>query len=453
MRRAVLKHLGFGLAVCAAPLVLGMVASPAHAVVPPAGFVVENAFPSATFIQPVQIVFMPDDRKLVVQQGGIVWVMTAAGVQLPTPFIDLSTKVLDLEGLGLLGVALDPDFTTNRWVYFAYTVDPDSEATDFFKEAYGRIERYQVDATDANVIDLSTRQVLIGIDWPSGIPCPDIYHTIGALRFGPDKSLLASSGEAAHFAFTDAGGQDPDQFLPGRADPSQDIGAFRSLSLNSLGGKILRLDKETGQGLPSNPYWDGNPVSPRSRVWVYGVRNPYRFVVRPGTGNTDPSAGDPGVLYIGDTGWNTYESIRVARVGGVNMGWPCREGPLSQPLYEAVTSTAYPDDNVLCSASPNPENPTAATTPLLWWHHMDGSLSYPLGWTGRSTTGGTFHQGSSYPAPFAGAYFCSDFTDGWIRYVQVNGADQVVASGDFVSDALGPVDLEWNPATGDLFYI
>ena len=441
--------------IVAAVLCAASAPSAALAVSGPPGFVVESAFPGETFNQPVQIVFLPGDRKLVVEQGGVVWVMTAAGTRTPTPFIDLSAKVLSnpSSGRGLLGVVLDPDFSLNRWVYLAYTVDPDSDGVDDNDEAYARIERYQVDATDDNRLDLTTRQVLIGTDWPSGIPCADTYHTVGALRFGSDKTLLIASGESAHYDATDAGGIDPGQFLPGRTNPAEDLGAFRSLTLNSLAGKILRIDKETGQGLPSNPYWDGNPVSSRSRVWVYGVRNPYRFALRPGTGSSDPSLGQPGTLYIGETGWNTYERVNIAKQGGMNMGWPCYEGPSQQPLYQAVTATAAGNTNVLCGAAPSAENPVGVTPPLLWWNHLDGSLSNPLGWTGNATTGGTFHQGSSYPQPYAAAYFVGELSAGWVRWVRTDANDNMTSYGDFLTDADGPVDLEWDPVSGNLFYV
>jgi glucose/arabinose dehydrogenase len=371
---------------------------PANAITVPPGFVLDDAFGPETFSSPVQIVFMPDGRKLVVEQGGDVWVMSTPAVRQPTPFIDLTRRVLCRDGRGLLGVALDPDFSTNHWVYFSYTVDPDSNGVDTDDEAYARIERYQESVINPDVIDTTTRQVLIGTDWAHGIASADPYHTIGALRFGADKSLLVSSGDGAHFDVTDAGGNDPNQFLPGRTDPAMDIGSFRSQTLNSLCGKILRIDKETGWGLPSNPYWDGNPVSPRSRSFVYGVRNPYRFVVRPGTGSTNPADGHPGTLYIGDTGWNDYDTDHVA-TGGENFGWPCIEGPGPQPHYQAIVATAAGDTNVLCGAAASTENPTPYSSSPLWWSHTNSALSNPAGWTGHATVGGTFETGGTYRLP------------------------------------------------------
>jgi glucose/arabinose dehydrogenase len=286
---------------------LALLALPAHSQTAPVGFVVENAFPTETFTLPVQVVFLPDGRRLVVEKEGRIWTITAAGVKLPTPFIDLNTKVLSNDDRGLHGVALDPDFTSNRWVYLLFTVDPDSNGVDDNIGAYARLVRYRTNAVNPNVLDPTTREVLIGPSWTLGIPQPprNRHHMVGTLRFARDKTLMVGSGDAANADLVDAGGTDPlTSYGPGKTDPAEDIGSFRSQTLNSMDGKILRVDKETGAGLPSNPFWDGNPTSDRSRVWLYGLRNPFRFALRPGTGSTDPAAGQPGVLYIGDVGWN-----------------------------------------------------------------------------------------------------------------------------------------------------
>ncbi len=445
------------IAALAAFLGLGM-SAPARATTGPPGFVVEPAFSGASYALPLQILFPPDGRKLVVEMQGIIRVVTSDGTELPTPFLDLSQKTECCGGRGMLSAALDPDFTTNRWVYVFYVVDPESSGVDFAPgdppECYTRIERYQASLADPNVADTTTRQVLLGTAWPSGGPVADIYHTAGTLRFAPDKSLLASTGDGAHFDQTDAGGLDPNQFLPGRTDPAFDMGSFRSRSLNNLAGKVLRLDKETGNGLPSNPFWDGNPQSPRSRIWVYGLRNPYRFVIRPGTGVTDPTQGQPGTLYIGETGWNTYEEVNVAPGPGINFGWPCQEGPLPQTLYGAVTSTTSGNTNVLCGAPATSENPSPNAMPFLWWHHTDGTKSNPTGWTGHAVIGGTFQSGGNYPAPYQGAYYAVDYIDRWVRWVTVDGSNHLVSSGDFLTgipDTERIWTIECDPWTGDLY--
>ena len=422
----------------------------------PPDFVIEDAFPTATFSLPVQIVFMPDGRKLVVEKEGRIWTMATDGTKLVTPFIDLSEKVLSNDDRGLHGVVLDPDFATNRWVYVLYTVDPDSDGNDDNIGAFGRLERYQTSLSNPNVADLSTRQILFGANWELGIPQPprNRHHMVGTLRFATDKTLLVGSGDAANADVTDAGGTDPlSSYGPGKTDPAEDIGSFRSLTLNSMNGKILRVDKETGNGLSSNPYWDGDPVSDRSRVWLYGLRNPFRFSIRPGTGNTDPNAGQPGVLYIGDVGWNATEELSIAKQGGFNFGWPCLEGPYAQPSYQAVTSTYYPNPNVLYGAPLSSENPLPATSPALWWDHSNGANSNPPGWVGNCSIGGVFYTGTSYPTLFQNRYFVGDFGFGWIRMVQVDANDNVISTGNFIDGAGGVVDIEADPISGDLYYI
>jgi glucose/arabinose dehydrogenase len=418
----------------------------------PAGFVSDNAFPTATFSLPTQIVFLPDGRKLVAEKSGAVWVITAAGDKLPTPFIDLSAKVLTNGDRGLLGVALDPDFSSNRWVYLLYTVDPDSNGVDNDPNAYSRLERYQVNASDPDHLDPATRQVLIGVDWPSGIPCvsSDGSHTIGTIRFAQDKTLLLSSGDAAHFNAADHGGLDPTAFGPGHTDPSEDIGAFRAQSIQSMCGKILRVDKDTGHGLPSNPYWDGNPSSAASRVWLYGLRNAFRFCVRPASGSSNPAEGHPGQLLLGEVGWGTWEELDVANTGGMNFGWPCVEGPFPNSNY---VNGAQPP-GVGCTSYGSALDPVSPTGPQLWWNHFTASLSNPPGATGHAIVGGTWYSGTQYPAAYRDRLFFADYVSGWIRTAQFDANGQVTGAQDFVNSGAGtPVDLENDPATGDIWYV
>lgn len=447
------------LSICCVVLFRVLTPSASSQTVPP-GFTIANAFPTASFTTPVQIVFLPDGRKFVVEKAGLVRVMTGAGIKLSAPFIDLSLKVLNNHDRGLLGVALDPDFTTNHWVYFLYVVNPDSiSGVDGSISAFSRCERYQVSESDTNIADLTSRQILIGGTWPVAIadPSNDGSHTIGTLRFGTDKTLLIGSGDAANFSTTDSGGLSSSAagFGAGKTDTVQNIGAFRSQSVYNLNGKILRVDKETGYGLPSNPYWDGNPGSWASRVWVYGLRNPYRFALRPGTGSTDPSLGKPGTLYIGDVGMNTYEELNIVRTKGNNFGWPVREGPLANSAYNAVRTTYTGNTNVVSSAPLNPENPVAKTSPTLWWHHSSGSLSNPPGWVGNCAIGGAFYAGVTYPPRYQNSFLVADYGQSWIRSVKFDANDALVAGSDtiLVSAAKGPVSLETDPVSGDLFFV
>jgi glucose/arabinose dehydrogenase len=429
-------------------LAAALAVSPTHAfpVLPP-GFVAEDATPNDAFLDPTAMAFVGEQRFLVAEQRGVVW-MVDQGVKLTTPVIDLSDEVLGAGDRGLLGLTVDPAFATNRYVYLLYTVEPDSSGTDLADDAFGRLTRYQMSATDPDLIDPATRTVLMGTTWADAPPSGSITHAIGCLRWGRDGSLLVSVGEGAQYVSVDEGGRDPGMFLPGRCDPMEDIGAFRAQYLNSLGGKVLRIDPATGHGYPSNPFWDGDPMSKRSRVWAYGTRNVFRFTVRPGTGAADPTLGQPGTLYLGDVGWEQWEEVDVARQGGLNFGWPCVEGFHANTRYQNATP-AHTD----CGSIGTPTNPSLPTAPLLDYNHGDTTGGSPPGYSGQAVLMGPFYTGVWYPPQYRGAFFYGDYGGDWIRWATVDSLDQLLSTQVFATSAGGSVDFALDPVNGDLYYL
>jgi glucose/arabinose dehydrogenase len=419
--------------------------SPARAVVLPPGFVSE-AVPF-TFDVPTKIAFLPGGGLLVAEKGGIVYVVRGAQ---RWPLWVHEEEVLNTDDRGLLGIAVDPHFSVNRRLYFLYTVDPDSNGIelDNYDDTFARLVRYEVSAIDSNAIDESTRTVLIGATWREGFPSGSGTHTIADLAWGADGSLLVSAGDGAHFEQMDAGGLDPGLFTAGRTDPAEDIGAFRAQDLGSLDGKVLRVDPASGLGYPSNPYFDGDPASHRSRVWSYGLRNPFRITRRPGTGSSNPANGDPGTLYIGEVGWNTWEEVDVARAPGENFGWPCFEGPNPDSSYQAASPAHHG-----CGTLGTPANPALATGPLAAFHHVEPALSLPPGSRGRVIGGGVFHTGPGYPAPYQGGYFFGDYLRNWIKVMKTDANDRLVQLLDFATAADGPVSFATDPVSGDVYYV
>lgn len=413
----------------------------------PSGFVVENAVPGAAFDTPTGIAFLPDGRMLVTLKEGTVW-MVQNGSKLPGPMLDLRRVVLNQADRGLLDVAVDPNFGSNRYLYFVYVVDPDSNMVDTNDDAYSRLVRYQL-PIGSNFVDTTTRAVLFGRSWPEGPPSGSESHTDGSLRWGVDGSLMVSIGEGAQFDGVDQGGDDPGLFQPGRTNPAEDIGAYRAQYVGSLAGKILRLDPASGLGFSSNPFYDGDPASVRSRVYAYGLRNPFRFCVRPGTGNANPSQGRPGSIYLGDVGWASWEELSIATQPGMNFGWPCREG-----LHPTDYVTSAPPAHSGCSSLGTPNNPaTTFTPPVSDWHHDNGSLSSPGGVTGNAAAGSVFYEGTRYPAPYQGSYFFADFGQSWIRRATVDANDNVIAFALFGDDMDNPVDLLSDPISKDIYYV
>ena len=429
-----------GRATALALLALLLRAAPATAITLPPDFVAEPL--PFTFDVPTAIAFLPDGAALVAEKGGIVYVVRGGERH---PFWVHEEEVLNADDSGLLAIAVDPHFATNRYVYFLYTVDPDSNGIelDHHDDAFGRLTRYRVSATNPNRVDESTRTVLIGRTWREGFPCGSGAHTVADLAFGRDGTLFVSAGDGAHHDIVDAGGHDPGLFAAGCTDPAEDIGAFRAQDLGSLAGKVLRIDPSTGLGLPSNPYFDGDAASNRSRVWAYGLRNPFRLALRPGTGSTDAAAGDPGTLVIGDVGWMTWEEISVADAPGLNFGWPCIEGPADNPDYQAAAPPSYGCDAIA----------TTPSLPIVNWHHWTDALSTPTPGIGVVLIGGVFQTAASWPAPWRGAYFVGDYAAGWIQAVTLDAQNQATAVLPFASTADGPVCFEVDPVSGDLAYV
>jgi len=428
-------------------LVVATVAGSADAITLPANFVSENATPGNAFDTPTGIAFLPDGRMLVCEKKGRLLLVTNGVIQ-STPVWSSTSEVLDQNDRGLLDVAVDPDFASNRRIYLLYTVEPDSNGVDTDNDAFGRLTRYDLTSGATIEVIASSRAILMGVDWPHGPLSASPSHTIGRLQFGADGSLLVSIGDGASYTLTDDGGNDPPAFGAGRTDPQEDIGAFRSQYLSSLCGKVLRIDPATGAGYPSNPWYDGDPFSVQSRVWVYGLRNPYRFKVRPGTGSPGTGAGDPGTLYIGDVGYTLWEEISVAAAAGKNFGWPCYEGFGPNSGYQAAEPLHHD-----CSTIGTPANPAPHTPPLMSWHHTDPALSQPLGIRGNAIAGLEFYTGNRYPTTYRGHLFFADYGRNWIKVARVDAANQLLSVLDFADDAQGPVGIEADPIDGDLYYV
>ncbi len=416
----------------------------------PGNFVVEDIAPGAGLNTPTTIAPMPDGRILVGEKQGKVWTIKN-GVKSAVPLWSSTPEVLNSYDRGLLSVAVDPNYFVNHFVYFLYTVDPDSNDDETNIECFGRLTRYTVNFTDSATVIPSSRTILLGVDWAHGPLEATGSHTVGCLQFGTDGSLLVSTGDGSDFTVgPDAGGQQPNAFLPGRTSPAEDIGSYRSQYVKSLCGKVLRINPADGHGYASNPFYDGDPTSVRSRVWAYGFRNPYRFTVRPGSGSTNPSTGNPGAIYLGDVGWNDWEELDVITSGGFNAGWPCHEGPVVQGEY---AQAAQPTHVTCDSAGITLDDPRPFSDPLAYWHHRLDYAGNPPGFIGNCSTAGVFYSDTLYPAQYRGKYFHGDYGQNWLRVATMTAGNAMTAFDLFGSSMDGPVCFAREPGTGNLLYV
>ncbi len=483
----------------------------------------------------IGLTFDPQDhenRVFVWERGGRVWIVEN-GVKLATPFIDINDEVGGWRDYGLLGFALHPNYHLNGHVYLLYVVDRhhllhagtpsyNPAQNEYFAATIGRITRYTAikppgddDFGHATAIDPNSRLVLLGETASTGFPILHQSHGVGGLIFGTDGTLIASCGDGASYSSTDTGSASETYYVDGLADgiirPDENVGAYRSQMLSSLSGKIVRLDPDTGDGLPSNPFWEAAaPRSARSRVWSLGLRNPCRIALRPNSGSHTPSDGNPGSIYIGDVGWQIWEDLHVATAPGQNFGWPAFEGltvhsgyfsrdvpneDAPNPLFGVGGCTQeffYFNDLIQQDTLdpnpffPNPCDPAQAipgsvevflhTRPAIDWRHGSGpsrtgiydgldadvinigAAGSPVAgpqFGGNSAIGGVWYTADDFPAQYKDTYFHADYSGRWIRNFVFDGSDQPVEVRDFLdsSAARSIVYIATHPQTGGLYYV
>jgi glucose/arabinose dehydrogenase len=275
-------------------------------------------------VQPVGITGPPGDSRLfVVEQTGKVRIIKN-GVLLPTPLIDVTTRIVSGGERGLLGIAFHPQFVTNGRFYLNYTRAADGATV---------IEEFAA-TSGTDVASPATGRVILTIAQPFS------NHNAGWLEFGIDNKLYIAMGDGG-----------------GAGDPTDQAQDDRSLL-----GKVLRIDVDTRTGnkqygIPSDNPFAGSADSSqdaRPEIWQKGLRNPYRF-------SFDRATGD---IYIGDVGQSAYEELDYSpNRSGINWGWDDREGahcfePLRDCLAEGRT------------------DPVVEHTPAQGWRSIIGGQVY-----------------------------------------------------------------------------
>jgi glucose/arabinose dehydrogenase len=258
---------------CVASLTLATLVSVA-ATLPPE--FTETQFGGTLSGPPTAMEFAPDGRLFVCLQTGQLRVIKN-GSLLATPFLNLS---VDSSGeRGLLGIAFDPNFTTNHYVYVYYTVP--------IFPIHNRVSRF---TAAGDVAAPGSEVVLLNLDNLSSAT----NHNGGGLHFGSDGKLYISVGENANGA--------------------------NAQTLSNLLGKVLRINSD-GTIPTDNPFY--NTASGNNRaIWALGLRNPFTFGFQPGSGR----------LFINDVGESTWEEIDNG-IAGANDGWPATEGPTNNPSF------------------------------------------------------------------------------------------------------------------------
>jgi glucose/arabinose dehydrogenase len=479
------------------------------------------------YTAPMGVVFTPNgQQQFVWDKSGKVWVSTWNGsqyVKQATVALDISEEVGNWRDFGLLSVCLDPNFATNGKVYLFYMVDRHhlmnfgtasySATTDtYYQATISRVTCYQlVNNNGTWSANTASRKVLLGETKSTGVPLTHESHAGGTLVFGRDGTLLLTTGDNASYSSTDKGSASETYFQQAINDgimrANENVGSFRSQMPTSLCGKVLRMDPNTGDGIPSNPLYDAaNPRSPQSRMWALGLRNPYRMGIQPNTGSTNPADGNPGTLLIGDVGWGVWEDFHAVRQGGENCGWPMFEGLEAHSGYMSAAQTLENRDEPNPSNTCNkpfltfadllkqPTNPVQTVTnpcsgqplpglqrryihtrPALDWNHSSDQARTPtfngatatatlLGaaggvpgasFRGNCATGGAYYAGTQFPTAWRNTYYFADYGANWIRAASLDANGAVTEVRTFLPNGGGNgiVDIEYNPLDGALYYI
>lgn len=264
---------------------------------------------------PTSMAFTPDGRMLVSTQGGVLR-LRKSGATSTSQVLDISRKVCSNSERGMLGVAVDPKFSSNRYVYIYYTFNkhnacPTGQPTSK-NNPVNRVSRFTMSGDTASP---SSEKVLI-----DNIPTPNGNHNGGDIHFGKDGYLYISVGDGGSDYKNDSG-------RAGENDASRDR--------NVLLGKILRVTRD-GLIPSTNPYTgtdsarcgipsaNGRTASGKNckETFARGLRNPFRTAF-------DPDASDT-KFFINDVGQNAWEEIDRG-IKGTDYAWNLCEGRHDNP--------------------------------------------------------------------------------------------------------------------------
>jgi glucose/arabinose dehydrogenase len=385
--------------------------------------------------EPMTLAVLPDRSVLHTSRDGTVRLTNAAGTTAVAGKLDVYSH--DEEGLQ--GVAVDPGFASNRFVYLYYApklstpagdAPADGTAADFAPfDGVNRLSRLVL-KTDGT-LDLGSEKKILDVPASRGICC----HVGGDIDFDAAGNLYLSTGDDTNpFA--------SDSYTPidERSTRNPAFDAQRSsANTNDLRGKVLRIkvNADGSYAIPSGNLFPSGTAKTRPEIYAMGFRNPFRMSVDKPTG----------IVYLGDYGPDAgtasptrgpggqVEFNRITKPG--NFGWPYCTGDNDAYIdYNFATGASGAAFNCAAPTNNSPNNTGLTALPPVQpaWIPYDGGSVPEFGNGSESPMGGPVYRYDAastsevkFPQEYDGDYFAGEFGRRWIKRIE-SGTDGTVQS-------------------------
>jgi cytochrome c len=405
-------------------------------------------------VDPLEIAVAPDGRVLLVERAGVLKIWKP---ETKTTMVAARLEVFKELEDGLLGIALDPHFATNGWVYLCHS-EPMTR-TNLAGEKVGDnlVSRFTL---KGDTLDLSSRRELLRIPTQRDQCC----HSAGSLAMDAQGNLYAATGDNTHPGESD--GYTPTDERDGRGPWN----ALKSAAnANDLRGKILRVHPEPDGTVTipaGNLFPPGTPKT-RPEIYVMGNRNPWRIAVdrRSGYlywGEVGPDAGGPNE----QRGPAGFDEINQARAAG-NFGWPLiiadnkpyRRHDFATRQAGAAWDPLKPLNESRYNTGPR-ELPPAQ--PAFIWYPYSPSTRFPvLKDGGRTACAGPVYyfdeqlkSPTKLPREFDHTLFIYEWSRNWIIAVHLDAENRIAKKPDGTLHLerfgpqltfMRPTDLDFGP--------
>jgi glucose/arabinose dehydrogenase len=402
---------------------------------------------------PMALAVAPDGRVIYVQRAGQVKIFKPATNSTVTAgTLSVYTGGED----GLTGLALDPNFASNGYVYLYHS--PASSTTDI-----NRVSRFTL---TGDTLTMSSQVTIIDIPAYRDRTFPEPGHTGGYIKFGPDGNLYIGTGDDTPPNLEPAWqGYAPLDWRAGRAN----LDAARSAgNTNDLRGKLLRIRPSAGgYTIPAGNLYPQGTAQTRPEIYAMGFRNPFRFSIDPANGwvylaDYGPDRGGPTT----NRGPEGLVELNVIKSAG-NYGWPFCHGD-NQPYAPYNPDTGVVGAKFNCNApvnnSPNNTGLTSLrpiVAPNMWYGYGVSPTFPELGEGGSAPMGGPVYRydaanpsATKFPPYYDGVHFFYEWMRHYIKEIHFDGATAVTRTNPFLpaGNFNKPMDMEFGP-DGSLYVL